>query len=71
VTGAAIFFVDFRALNAKKEPLYCTLPSLDKKMDQVADEKTTIFSILDLYAGYYGIGLDEASQPCTAFYTKN
>jgi len=40
-------------------------------MDQVAEEKPEIFSILDFRAGYYGIGLDEASQPCMAFSTKN
>ena len=27
--------------------------------------------MLDLCAGYDGIGLDEASQPCKAFSTKN
>jgi len=65
------FLVDFRAVNAKTEPLYCALPSLNEILDQVADEKPTIFSVLDVHAGYYGIGLDEASQPCTAFSTKN
>ena len=63
--------VDFRAVNAKTEPLYCALPSLDEILDQVADEKPTIFSVLDLRAGYYSIGLDEASQPCMAFSSKN
>jgi len=69
--GSSQFLVDFHAVNAKTEPLYCALPSLDEIMDQVAEEKPQIFSILDLRAGYYGIGLDEASQPCTAFSTKN
>ena len=64
------FLVDFRAVNAKTEPLFCALPSLDEIMDQVAEEKLEIFSVLDLHAGYYGIGLDEASQRCTAFSTK-
>jgi len=71
VTEAVVFLVDFRAVNAKTEPLFCALPSLDEIMDQVAEEKLQIFSILDLRAGYYGIGLDEASQPCTAFSMKN
>ena len=67
------FLVDFQAVNAKTEPLYCALPSFDEILDliQVAEEKPTIFSVLDLRAGYYGIGLDEASQTCTAFSTKN
>jgi len=40
--GAAGFLVNFRAVNAKTELLYCTLPSLDEILDQVADEKPTI-----------------------------
>jgi len=56
--------VDFRAVNAKTKPLYCALPSFDKILHQVADEKPTIFSVLDLCAGYYGVELDEAS--CSA-----
>ena len=69
--GRSRFLVDFRAVNAKTEPLFCTLPSLDEILDEIAEEKPKIFSVLDLHAGYYGIGLDEASQPCTAFSTKN
>jgi len=42
-----------------------------KERNRTAEEQPTIFSVLDLRAGYYGIGLDEASQPCTAFSTKN
>ena len=69
--GSSRFLVDFRAVNAKTAPLFCALPSLEDVFDQISDEKPTIFSVLDLRAGYYGIGLDEASQPCTAFSTKN
>ena len=69
--GSSRFLVDFRAVNAKTEPLYCALPSLEDVFDQISEEKPNIFSVLDLRAGYYGIGLDEASQPCTAFSTKN
>jgi len=36
--GSSRFLVDFCAVNAKTEPLYCTLPSLDEIMDQVAEE---------------------------------
>ena len=39
-------------------------------MDQVAEEKPQIFSVLDLCAGYYGIGLDEASQLALCFQSK-
>jgi len=43
--GSSRFLVDFRAVNAKTEPLYCTLPSLDEIMDQVAEEKPQIFIV--------------------------
>ena len=35
--GSSEFLVDFRAVNAKTEPLFCALPSLDEILDQVAD----------------------------------
>ena len=66
-----LFSGRFPSINAKTEPLYCALPSLDEILDQVAEEKPTIYSVLDLRAGYYVIGLDEARQPCMAFSTKN
>jgi len=69
--GGSRILVDFRAVNSKTEPSYCALPSSDEILDQVADEKPTIFSVLDLRTGYYGIWLNKASQPCTAFSTKN
>jgi len=69
--GSSHFLVDFWAVNAKTELLFCAIPSLDEILDQVAEEKPRMFSVLDLRTGYYGIELDEASQPCTAFYTKS
>ena len=63
--------MDFRAVNAKTKPEFCALPSLEDVLDQMSEEKLNIFSVLDLKAGYYGIGIDEESQPCTAFSTKN
>jgi len=63
--------VDLRGVNAKTKPEFCALPSLEDVMDQISQEKPQIFSILDLKAGYYGVGLDKKSRPCTAFSTKN
>ena len=63
--------MDFRAVNAKTEPEFCALPSLEDVLDQISEEKPNIMSVLDLKAGFYGIGLEEDSQPCTAFSTKN
>ena len=69
--GSSRFLVDFRAVNAKTEPLFCALPHLDDIFDQISEEKPSIFSVLDMKCGYYGIGIEEASQPCTSFSTKN
>ena len=69
--GSSRFLVDFRAVNAKTEPLFCALPSIEDVFDQIAEEKPTVYSVIDLKAGYYGVGLDENSQPYTAFSTKN
>lgn len=69
--GSSHFLVDFHAVSAKTKPLFYALPSLDEILDQVAEEKPQIFSVLNLRTGYYGIGLDEASQPCIDFSTKN
>ena len=62
--GSSRFLVDFRAVNAKTKPEFCVLPTLEEVFDQISDEKPNIFSVLDLRAGYYGVGLDENSQPC-------
>ena len=43
IDGSSRFLVDFRAVNAKTDPLCCTLPSLDEIMDQVAEEKPQIY----------------------------
>ena len=68
---SARFLVDFRAVNAKVEPQYCNLPSLEEVFDQIGDEKPKIYSVMDLKAGYYSVPLHEGSCQYTAFSTKN
>ena len=68
--GTSRFLVDFRAVNAQTKPLFCALPSIEDVFDQISEEKPRIYTVADLKAGYYGIGLEESSQPCTAFSTK-
>ena len=68
---SARFLVDFRAVNAKSEPLYCSLPSIEEVFDQIGDEKPRIYTVLDLKCGYYSVPLDESSCQYTAFSTKN
>ena len=68
---SARFLVDFRSVNAKAEPLYCSLPSLEEVSDQIGDENPKIYSVLDLKMGYYSVPLHENSRKYTAFSTKN
>jgi len=68
---AARFLVDFRRLNQKVEPQYCSLPTLEEVFDLIAEEKPTVYSVLDLRSGFFSIGLDEVSSKFTAFSTKS
>jgi len=65
------FLVDFRAVNAQVEPLYCGLPALEDVFDDIGDEKPIVYSVMDLKAGFYSIPLDAKSQEYTAFSTKS
>ena len=64
------FLVDFRGVNAKTEPLFCNLPSLEEVFDEIGEERATIYSVLDIKSGFYGRGLSEESRGCTAFSSK-
>jgi len=54
-------------VNAKTEPLYCNLPSLEEVFDEIGKEQPTIYSVMDLKAGFYSVPLTEESKACTAF----
>ena len=54
----------------KTEPLICAFPRLEDIFDQIAEEEPSLFSALDLRAGYYRTGLEKARQPYTTFSTK-
>ena len=65
------FLVDFRKVNAKIEPLYCSLPSLEDVLDKISEEKPTIYSCMDIKGAFFGVPLEENSCQFTAFSTKN
>ena len=65
------FLVDFRAINAQVEPLFCGVPALEDVFDDIGDEKPTVYSVMDLKAGFYSIPLEAKSQEYTAFSTKS
>ena len=60
---SARFLVDFRSVNAKAEPLYCSLPSLEEVFDQIGDKSPKIYSVMDLKAGYYSCLLYTSPSP--------
>lgn len=67
--GTKRFVVDFRKLNSITEKSHYPIPHIDDALDQVAG--ATIFSTVDLTAGYWQVPLATASKPKTAFQTTS
>lgn len=66
--GSLRFCVDYRKLNnVTKKDVY-PIPRIDDTLDSVAG--ATVFSALDLAAGYWQIPLDPTTKEKTAFITK-
>jgi hypothetical protein len=61
------FAVDYRKLNKVSRPIYFPLPRLDDALDIMG--KSSIFSTLDLFSGFWQIPLDEESQEKSTFTT--
>ena len=65
--GSYRFAVDYRKLNKVTKPIHFPLPRLDDALDIMG--KSTIFSTLDLFSGFWQIPLDEESQEKSTFTT--
>lgn len=62
---------DFRAINKVSKPKFFPLPRLEDVFDSIGEEKATIFSSLDLFSGYWQVGLDPSTAHKSAFVTPS
>ena len=67
--GTYRFAVDYRKLNKVSKPVHFPLPRLEDALDIMG--KSTIFSTLDLFSGFWQIPLDKESQDKSTFTTHN
>jgi len=67
-TGKTRFVVDLRKVNVLK-PLTVMLPRIDDVLQEIASQKPTIYSSLDLLKGSWAIPLEKNSRKFTNFYS--
>ena len=65
------FCIDYRKLNSVSQKQQFPLPLLTDVWDCLAQNHSSVYSILDLRSGYYQIALDEESKAKTAFITQD
>ena len=68
-TGKTRFVVDLRKVNDVLKPLTVMLPRIDDVLQDIASQKPTIYSSLDLFKGFWAIPLDKSSRKYTNFYS--
>ena len=68
-TGKTRFVVDLRKINDVLKPLTVMLPRIDDVLQEIASQKPTIYSSLDLFKGFWAIPLEKSSRKYTNFYS--
>ena len=63
--GGLCFCIDFCKLNARTKKFSYLLPQIQEAIESLFG--TGYFSYLDLNAGFWQIGIDEASKECMTF----
>ena len=69
--GTYRFAVDYRDLNAVTELINFPLPRIEDVIDSVGENKSKVFTVLDLRAGFHQIPLDEETKHKTTFVTHS
>ncbi|MCP4651911.1 MAG: RNA-directed DNA polymerase [Candidatus Omnitrophica bacterium] len=65
--GTSRFCIDFRKVNAVTKADSFPLPRIDELLDCLGSNHCSHFSLIDLAAGYWNIGMEEKSKEITAF----
>ncbi len=65
--GSLRFCIDFRKVNAVTKTEAYPLPRIDEILDCLGSSKCTIFSSVDLAAGFWQIAMEDKSKEVTAF----
>jgi len=69
--GKTRLVVDLRKINDILKPLTVMLPCIDDVLQEIASQKPTVYSSLDLFKGFWAISLKKNSMKYTKFlFTK-
>ena len=68
-SGEFRFAVDFCALNSVTEPIHFPVTHFQDAVDSIGQAKASVYSVLDMYSGFWQIPLHEDTKSHTGFTT--